>query len=904
VAALSTPKTTRPDEYFRSVARLGIQAAEALHYAHEMGIVHRDIKPSNLLVDAHGHLWITDFGLATTQADAGLTMTGELLGTLRYMSPEQATGDRARIDYRTDIFSLGITLYELLTGQPAFADADRKALLRRILEDNPKPLRAIDPAIPRDLETIVLKATEKEPQARYASAAELADDLTRFCDEKPIRARRTSRVERLWRWGKRNRLVAGLSITVATLVTLVAITAPMIAWRQARLIDETRQQLYAKDVSIAYNAWNSGELAHARQLLDRYRAGSDLAHLRGFPWYYLDGLYQRATASLMPGEGFDISPSANLLAVARSDDAIHLYDLESLSAVATLAWKHDLVHGLRFSPDGSFLAATTGGTLSVWEAHTRKHLYTIPADSHSIEAFSPSFSPDGSILATGGQDHDVKIWETATGELMRPLIGHTDDVSAVTFSPDGNTLATASFDYSLRLWDTGTWEARAVIEGAFKNRVYGLAYDPEGARLASGGYGEEVTIWDASGQRLASLPTSGSSLCFSPDGRLLAGGGGLRGMVKVWDVGEERFLQSYLVGHGPASVGFLPGGQLLVASGGKLMRRVLGALAERSADHKNQAGSEEVAIAISAAGDFVVAGYGRYEADPGEGAVAYWNLHEDERRLLPGHDGSSVFDVAIEPTGALVVAAGGPRHGPGFVKLWNARTGELPTELPKADVCVTGVALSPVDNRLAVVAPRQVTVWDNITTQPKLLWTRPADRAFRVAFAPLCDVLAVGFFRGQGATDIPPTVTILDAETGEELEIASHEDRAIMDLAFSPDGRLLASIEFNGKLEVYDRELQRTVLSELAHEWVGSSVAFSPDGGTLATATSGGQIKFWHVPTMMHITTIEMPASVAELAFFPNGQTLAVGYTDRTIELWHVDREKQLLNIDADVDPE
>ena len=182
--------TGRP--FFQAVARLGIQAAEALEHAHSLGIVHRDIKPANLLLDTRGNLWITDFGLARFQAEAGLTLTltGDLLGTLRYMSPEQALGRRELVDHRTDIYSLGVTLYELLTLQPAFGGRDRQELLRQIAHEEPAPPRRLNPAIPRDLETIVLKAMAKEPESRYATAQELADDLRRFLEHKPIQARR------------------------------------------------------------------------------------------------------------------------------------------------------------------------------------------------------------------------------------------------------------------------------------------------------------------------------------------------------------------------------------------------------------------------------------------------------------------------------------------------------------------------------------------------------------------------------------------------------------------------------------------------------------------------------------------------------------------------------------------
>ena len=200
-----------------------------------------------------------------------------------------------------------------------------------------------------------------------------------------------------------------------------------------------------------------------------------------------------------------------------------------------------------------------------------------------IDVYSPSFSPDGLILATGGPDRDVKIWETTTGKSLRVLTGHRDDVSAIAFSPDGKTLATGSHDHSLRLWDTDTWKPRAVIEDAFGARVFALAYDPTGTRLAAGGLGEEVTIWDATGQQLTSLPKSGTvwSLCFSPDGRLLAVGSGLQGTVHVWDVEQQKLVEEYLVGH----VTFLPShscraASLLIGTDGKLIRRDLANRAE------------------------------------------------------------------------------------------------------------------------------------------------------------------------------------------------------------------------------------------------------------------------------------------------------------------------------------
>src|SRR5262249_38385840 len=185
-AAAATERGPRERAHYRRVAEWAIQAAEALDYAHQAGVVHRDVKPANLLVDARGGLWVTDFGLAHIQSDARLTMTGDLVGTLRYMSPEQALAKRVVVDHRTDVYSLGATLYELLALRPVFEGTDRQELLRQIAFEEPKPPRRVNRAVPAELEVIVLKALEKNPADRYATARALADDLRRFLDDRPI----------------------------------------------------------------------------------------------------------------------------------------------------------------------------------------------------------------------------------------------------------------------------------------------------------------------------------------------------------------------------------------------------------------------------------------------------------------------------------------------------------------------------------------------------------------------------------------------------------------------------------------------------------------------------------------------------------------------------------------------
>ncbi len=235
-ASVTRPPTDSP-AFFRTVASLGVQAADALEYAHQMGVVHRDVKPGNLILDGRDHLWVTDFGLARFQAAPGGTATGDLVGTLRYMSPEQAAGDPA-IDPRSDVYSLGATLYELLTLRPAVPGSDPRTCLRQVLEEDPAPPRAWNRAVPAELETIVLKAMAKAPADRYGTARELADDLRRFLDDRPVLARRPTLLDRGRKWARRHP-----TALAAAVLLLVFVAAGLAAF--AALADEERDKTKA-----------------------------------------------------------------------------------------------------------------------------------------------------------------------------------------------------------------------------------------------------------------------------------------------------------------------------------------------------------------------------------------------------------------------------------------------------------------------------------------------------------------------------------------------------------------------------------------------------------------------------------------------------------------------------------
>jgi serine/threonine protein kinase len=243
-AGLTTERSHRSREFVRAAARLAAQAAEALEHAHQTGVVHRDVKPGNLLLDGRGHLWVTDFGLAQVRGDVGLTRTGDLVGTLRYMAPEQARARHDLVDHRADVYALGATLYELLTLRPACDGHDREEVLGQLLDEEPPPPRRLNPAVPADLETVLLKAMAREPEARYATAQDLADDLGRFLDDRPVQARRPSLARRAARWARRHRpLVASAAFALVLTVVMLASSLRAVSIHRAEAV---RQRDFAR----------------------------------------------------------------------------------------------------------------------------------------------------------------------------------------------------------------------------------------------------------------------------------------------------------------------------------------------------------------------------------------------------------------------------------------------------------------------------------------------------------------------------------------------------------------------------------------------------------------------------------------------------------------------------------
>jgi tetratricopeptide (TPR) repeat protein len=343
VAAASTEPAPRDTAYYRRVAEWGVQAAEALEYAHGVGIVHRDVKPANLMLDGRGSLWVTDFGLART-AQSDLTVSGDLVGTLRYMSPEQALAKHGLVDHRTDVYSLGATLYELLTLRPAVSGKDRQELLHNLAFEEPAAPRRLEPALPRDLETVVLKALAKDPGERYARALDLAADLGRFLNDEPIRARRPTLARRAERWARRHRALiwaaAGFLAALGALAASAGWVAHDRAGRQARTAAAVQAALEEGRRCLKERKWPLGQAAARRaeallaggdceeelrqgasELLDDLRLAARLEEVRLLQSLVKDGRFDnegadRGYASAFRDHGMDVENPGRRQAVA------------------------------------------------------------------------------------------------------------------------------------------------------------------------------------------------------------------------------------------------------------------------------------------------------------------------------------------------------------------------------------------------------------------------------------------------------------------------------------------------------------------------------------------------------------------------------------------------------------
>jgi serine/threonine protein kinase/WD40 repeat protein len=927
--------------YFREVARMARQAAEALAYAHGRGVVHRDIKPANLLLDAQGTIWVTDFGLAKAEGSDDLTRPGDVVGTLRFMAPERFRG---QAEARSDLYSLGMTLYEMLALEPAFRAGHRVELIHAILHEEPVRPRAHDRRIPRDLETIVLKAIAKEPADRFADAGAMAAELGRFIEGRPIRSRRLSVAERVWRWSRRNPALATSSLLALALAVILVIGS---VWSALNYREQRDEVTKSRDRALAAERRSEAELG--RSLLQQARAerlsvrpgrrqtalealgrAARIAREVGAPPEDLARLRDEVIAALaltddqrVPvGQGFDAAPpraaysiDADRYVVLGPNGSIHVHRLSDRSEVRVVGSDRPRDrHSIRFVPGGRFACVEAGDLQtelwdlergevpSAWPADVRcavprpdgrqvaalrsdgelrvydlpaatmssrcrlgvavpsrlepawmslaedgRHLALIPPDQSCARVYevgsgrlvcdlkTPSdplvealaLSRDGKLLAVN-HGRTISVHEVGNGEQLALLQGHHAAGLTFSFQPAGDLLASHSWDATTRIWDPLrgrllVTQGGVLLDWAASGSLVAILRDQQLTlhRLAAGDIRRTIDC-RMLGNRTIRAPFSPLGVTFSPDGQLIAIPAALG--VVVASAGDGSELAFLPIGACDQAL-FLPQGTLLTYQGRGLYRWPV----RRLEGGRLRLGPPEPLALPDQGPDFAFTGLAASASGrlvgvtlPAQGGAVLLDPDRPWRRTwLTPHQGAS--SVAISPDGRWAATTGGRDGSPDgrMLKVWDAATGRLVLRLP---VGTAKVAFSPDGQWLGIGAVR----WPAAVGESRYRFFRTGswapgpefDHGLETGLAPLAyhprGRIAAIRDSYRSWTQGRSRLRLVDLETGGVLAaLESPEDANTYEVKFSPDGRFLAAVQTDYRVDVWDLSRLRRRLEEL-----------------------------------------------------------------------------------------
>jgi WD40 repeat protein/predicted Ser/Thr protein kinase len=820
------------------------RVCDAVQHAHEQGVVHRDLKPANILMDEAGQPKVLDFGVAHatgagTLGSGAHTHTGQLIGTMGYMSPEQVAGDRRALDARSDVYTLGVILFELLAGRLPYRldDLPVPEMVRVIREEEPSRLGSVNRHFRGEVETIVAKALEKDRARRYPTAGELGADLRRYRAHEPIRARPASALYQVRKFVRRHKgLVAGCAVVFAALLaaTVISLLSARDARQSARL---ARSQAYRARLAAAAAALFGEDVADAGRNLEEAPE-----ELRGWEWRHLQSRLDDSSAvvRLHPGDPALLLPGPEGLQVGVfTDNGLHFVDESgnesperpfpsprdrpfSVAAVSDRLWlaaevplvtlrdetgrmprqvgvpKND-IFTYALSPDRTRVAIALSRDeapryIGIYDTTSGEERVRCEIDADYTNRLT--FSPDGARLASGGDGDLVRLWDAATGRQLAECRGHTSKVFSLTFRADASRLLTVSHDGTVRQWDVPSGREVEPPYDRHTAEVLAAVYSPDGQRVASAGADHTVRVWWATGRRDQAVLRghSGvvSALAFSQDGRRLV-----------------------------------------------------------SASYDSQ-------------------------ISPGDGTARFWEAApEATLPVLAGHT-SYVYPVAYSPDGHWI-ASGGWDH---TIRLWDAATGEPCATLPHPGI-VTALAFGPDSTWLVGGGffADGLLIWDVATGRVRGR-VREVGKSIRsIAVSPDGTRVAVGNFDREAGY----TMSVLDLATGREVGAGQG-----LPFGFSSDGKRLAGRDAGGKdVVLWDTRTFRPVAHLQGHAGQINAIAFDRAGRHFASASSDRSVRLWDTATGQCSRVFEGHTdAVFAAAFHPDGTRLASAGRDRAVWLW------------------
>ncbi len=887
---------------------------QAIAYAHAHGVIHRDIKPSNVMIGEFGETQVIDWGLAKEVGSAEatsqpgkpdgaeefsqeLTMAGQLLGTPHYMAPEQAAGKHDELDERADVYALGAVLYELMTGSRPYQASTGLEALRKAASEPPSPPEQLCPEAPAALVAVCCRAMEREPSARYATAAELAEEITLYQAGARVRAYEYGAAELLGRFLRRHRpvvvtvclalgLLAGLG-----LYSYLSLRARHAAEHELRVTSERKG--YDLAILTAQSAMEEHRYAEARQVLE-----ACLPEYRGWEWGRLFLTLDRIQSTSVLGDGWlssaELTPDGQHLLTLGSEGALMLWSLPGMAHVRTYESGPASWSTAAFRPDGEeFAVHQTGLGVVRWNLSSPIPFATYTLDTGG-EGNAVAYSPDGRFLIAGAAGGAILQWDVSEGRLVRTLMSESMIVHSMTFSPDGRWLVSAGDSGRIQIWDWERGEVLHTLEAHLNNLQAGtqgalrVAFSPDGSLLASSGCDATAKLWSAGDWTLRNTLTGHTKkvvgVQFAPDSTLLATHSE-RG-VKLWDTQTGMEQPNWIrCDQNIRRAVFQPDGRHLVSVEG-LARATLWDLdAPENGVFLKGHTSEVNAVRFSPDGRYLASSAGHWLSG-GDSRVLIWEMpaggteiSEDPVRILEG-EGRWINHLAFHPYVNLLSGADAECK---YVT-WDWTTGQRVAELvvPEYTNGARCVDYSPDGSLMATAGWAEsgtelstVQIWDAVTQHRVRELAGPTRIVDAVDFSP------DGAWVAGGSRD--ETLYIWDVKTGALVRKLGGEDGWVYGVAFSPDGSLIAGSCNESPVMIWDARS-----GELRHRLEGlrvraSKVAFNPEG-TRVVACDEEMVKVWNVETGAVLLTL--PHGAQDVAFSPDGQILATAGLDGRVGIF------------------